>query len=431
MMSNRFLLDVLARKTLVESFYVNGLETTVRLLVGHIEDSTVIENYNKGCDNGNNTELKNRLIKPSLSTGIVIFVTDCFEVCGLIVGTPCNESFSSGQHSEKLIKMQFFQLQKEYQSAKLELKMVKEFLKLAIHHSFQKIDLNETLFNDDVLKQLPQKSTFNKYLELENLDDFLVDEMPNLPEAYEISKSNNSVLKSVFAEKPGRKIDYVVAKPEDEKAIKNYMSSEYYRQTSVLRALQCPKDQLLRIVDRSNFHPLEQGIVVLALDNGKVCGLCFNRLIDVEETPSKFSQIKQVPVDFDAYIDSLPQDRHLSLRALLSFCLCMESRIKEFIDEDCKRLFRINNLSVHPNYQGCKIASTLCGEAVKIAKQNNLQYVEILATAAGTRKIAESLGMEEKIRIEYENIKYKGKRLFPDNIIYDNGTSVGMYVGKL
>jgi hypothetical protein len=80
-MGKRFLLDVFPRPTLCETYYVDELHRSVRLLVARGEDGPLVQEF---VNTFGSKEEEN--VEESISAGYTILMVDCFEVCGVAVG---------------------------------------------------------------------------------------------------------------------------------------------------------------------------------------------------------------------------------------------------------------------------------------------------------------------------------------------------------
>ncbi len=65
------------------------------------------------------------------------------------------------------------------------------------------------------------------------------------------------------------------------------------------------------------------------------------------------------------------------------------------------------------HYEGLNLTTTLIGENLKLAKQENFTFAIGEATSSVTQHILrDKLGFDEKFSIEYKSYTYKGKHVF-------------------
>lgn len=106
-----------------------------------------------------------------------------------------------------------------------------------------------------------------------------------------------------MAPKLGRPLEYVVAVREDEELIKDFLKNEYFRQTTVLRTLQCQRSSEKELMTRFRPEAIDQGMAYLAHDGGKLCGLCINKIVKVERSDSGTELDTRIPDDLTEEID--------------------------------------------------------------------------------------------------------------------------------
>jgi hypothetical protein len=104
-MAESYLLDVINRKTVHESFYVEHQHSTLRFLIADPKDIEVLERYLTFDES-----ISSHVLKKSIEQSLCLMATDCFDVCGLVIGQICTKN----GHLDKYVKIDWLHVRKDY-----------------------------------------------------------------------------------------------------------------------------------------------------------------------------------------------------------------------------------------------------------------------------------------------------------------------------
>uniref|UniRef100_A0AC35GAZ9 N-acetyltransferase domain-containing protein n=1 Tax=Panagrolaimus sp. PS1159 TaxID=55785 RepID=A0AC35GAZ9_9BILA len=115
------------------------------------------------------------------------------------------------------------------------------------------------------------------------------------------------------------------------------------------------------------------------------------------------------------------------------------NRIEVVIDEiernyphfipDCKKLFKLDVLFVDPNYGGKGIGTKLTKKGIELARENKCDYLMSVASAGGSGKIFEKLGLKCVRELPFEIFIDNGEKIFKE--LHDGNKTVKLMFLKL
>ncbi|KAI6233480.1 hypothetical protein M3Y99_00909700 [Aphelenchoides fujianensis] len=170
-------------------------------------------------------------------------------------------------------------------------------------------------------------------------------------------------------------------------------------------------------------------MTLLALDDGKLCGI----LINIRQAITHGPHVSEEPkTDYTAEIDAAMADgltfKCAVLRAYFSRFIAI---IPQKLPADSSELFVLYYLGVHPDYCGNKLGEKLWMESLKLAKQRGFRFTQSLCSATASSRIALKAGMKAAFSQPFSDLHYKGAPIFADGRMYDGGDATTLFIGDL
>ncbi|KAI6206210.1 hypothetical protein M3Y94_00881700 [Aphelenchoides besseyi] len=262
---------------------------------------------------------------------------------------------------------------------------------------------------------------------LGELKDLLVEDQPQVINAYRLSKANRRLLSEVEVKRLNRKIRYEVAVLEDEEVIKDFLKNQYFRQTAPHRTFQCKKEDMDHMLVRLRREVIEQGWVVMAVDSDRLCGLSVNKVVPIKKEDRKPKSTK-IPDDFTEQMDrqAVPD---VAIKAIRAVCGWMDSITPQLVPEEYSEYVVFDMLTARLDYSGCRIGYNLWLETLKLTREKGYRYCQTICTAVASNKLALKLGFEPIVQFPYSRLAYKNKKLMKNECLYDSGKEMVLYVG--
>ncbi|KAI6221357.1 Dopamine N-acetyltransferase-like protein [Aphelenchoides fujianensis] len=271
---------------------------------------------------------------------------------------------------------------------------------------------------------------FGSLQEIAPLLDEIRSQPVQLPEVYRLEKRERKVVDPAFVLlRLDRSVQIVVAEVEDHALIQRFMRNEIIRQSPMSRSIQFSKEENDRKAAELPVDLIAHGMTLLALDDGKLCGI----LINIRQAITHGPPVSEEPkTDYTAEIDVAMADgltfKCAVLRVYFSRFIAM---IPQKLPVDCSDLFILYYLGVHPDYCGNKLGEKLWMESLKLAKQRGFRFTQSLCSAAASSRIASKTGMKAAFSQSFADLHYKGAPVFADGRMYDGGDATTLFIGDL
>ncbi|KAI6230568.1 hypothetical protein M3Y99_01045500 [Aphelenchoides fujianensis] len=244
-----------------------------------------------------------------------------------------------------------------------------------------------------------------------------------LPDVYRLEKRERKVVDPAFVlPRLGRSVQIVVADVEDHPVIQRFMRNEYVRQLPMRRTIQCSKEEDDRKAAEFTVDLIADGLTLLALDEGKLCGVVINIRRAITHGATVSEEPKQ---DYTAEIDAAMADglsfKHAVFRAYFSRFIAI---VPQKLPADCSELFVLYHL-------GEQTGREAVAESLKLAKQRGFRFAQSLCSAVATNRIASKTEMKAVFSQPFADLRYKGVPLFVDGRLYDGGEVTNLWIGDL
>ncbi|XP_057662355.1 arylalkylamine N-acetyltransferase 1-like [Diorhabda carinulata] len=191
--------------------------------------------------------------------------------------------------------------------------------------------------------------------------------------------------------------DIKIATLDDEQQVLEFLQKFFYKDEPLNAFMELITDEHPRCLDLEKFtlKDLDNGVNLLAIQNGKIIGVCLNGIIERDSNEDEF----------------VSKDEKFSKIVKLLDYVAVESdpfQIYPGID----RAMVVKILSVDNSYRGKGIAKYLIAKTREIARYEGCGFISVDCTSHYTACAAKKLGFDLHYTLNYEDYKIDGKVVF-------------------
>ncbi|KAI6181751.1 hypothetical protein M3Y98_00862800 [Aphelenchoides besseyi] len=230
---------------------------------------------------------------------------------------------------------------------------------------------------------------------------------------------------SFYVESLHSTVRFQIAEPEDEVALLDFICDVTRKTEPLDVAIGISAEDLREWHKKEVEMWLSRPFTIIVSDCFEIVGAAAANVVKVDK--------KKKPCELlDDYTEVIANSKSPveSGKAMSTIIEEIESFTSNFLPEDCEQFFRIDLLSVKPEYQGNGIGVKLWKEMLRLAKSSHFTHVTSTCTAIGSTRIAQKFGMQIAFSIPYSKFIQNGKPAFGTKM-HDGATELNLMVGSL
>ncbi|KAI6233504.1 Acetyltransferase, GNAT family [Aphelenchoides fujianensis] len=232
---------------------------------------------------------------------------------------------------------------------------------------------------------------------------------------------------SFYVERQHSTVRFQVAEVEDEAAILDFIC-DVTRRTEPLDVASGLSAEDLRRWHAAEIKTWLTGRSMLVVsDCFEIVGVAAGCLVQLD--PKKPKKPLELLPDYAEVIDQT-ECAVESGKGVLAFIEEIESFTSNFLPADCSQLFRIDLVSVHPEYQGGGLGVKLWKEMMRLARGRHVEHVASTCSAIASTRIAQKFGMKSVFQLPYAGFTRNGVPVLGERM-HDGATEANLMLGEL